>query len=338
MRDQGEMQDWLELCGEFSDLREVVKLAMTGCNDMAITRIAKTLETTFRRALIKEGIRPKDNWTLSILTQETKKILPLDRRLLSHIETVRSFRNPAVHTAVEFTASDVRSTLVSLLEVLSSGTISALMPERSVISKRFLDRLLNRQQRFGSDGPQRVQYYDNVGRIYEKLHEVIRTERERTGHACVKNLGLDLETVWPELRDTYLSHPEERDLQLQLLIIDPDEGIFEELTDEQISTDIARTTIRRYQKFMTRHGDELQDRRIRVEMVKNRSLPILHGFDVNGRHLFFSYCHFSDDQTLEGGNWFYHYCRADTEDPIVSYYFKVYNDWFDYWWRLGAHV
>ncbi len=327
----------LELINEFEGLRQVVLLCLNGSLDMAMTRLGKTLEEMLRMLLLAHGVVPKENAALDALLGMYKEHVDADPRLLTHAHALRGFRNAATHTSAQFRTEDVHNALVSFLAVVSSSTFLERFEREARVAERALV-YLNGHPRALEDTErviERIQYFDTVERIYEVLHQGVLEEVAESGHVTIENLGLDHETVWPYLRDSILGAKNVRSVTCRMLIVDPEDERIREMSSEQVSVEMASLVLQKWRRYSERYGQELAERDVRVEYRRNPILPVVHGFALNRRKLFWSLCRLDAGRYLRGGDGFYHYCRADPDDPVISHYFDVFGDWFDYSWAVA---
>jgi hypothetical protein len=329
----------IEHCGNFKGLRQAVTLLHAGSLDMAMTRLGKTLEEMIRSTLVARGVKVRDNTALDGLLSLFKLHVESNPRLLTHAHSLRTFRNVATHTSVEFQVEDVRGALFSFLTVVSSAVFMDQFPDESEVALRLLEHLTEAPMALTDAAmprQERVRYYDNVGRIYDKLHQAIVAERQSGKPVVLENIGLDHETVWPYLRDSILAERELGSISCKLLIVDPNDELLQDLCSDHISLAMAQMVLDKWSRFIARTGTDLAERDITVEYRTNKYLPVVHGLCVNRKYLFWSFSHFGPGPHLRGGDAFYHYCEHDPDDPVVLHYFKVYSDWFDFYWGHGG--
>jgi len=136
----------------------------------------------------------------------------------------------------------------------------------------------------------KVLAYDGPPSVFEfraaLLSEANRLWQQKK-HVTVWNFALDMSATWDPLYEA-LSRPEIRDLTWRSVMLDPEFPTFKEIESESVRVDRAKANIGLIQGFCSRHRDELAKRNVTVECRTYRSIPLIHGFLVNGAFLFFT--------------------------------------------------
>lgn len=312
-------------------LNEIDTMIQHNIYDMALTKIGKVLETLLWENLTHHSKRINKP-TLEVLLQETRQHIPnLSPSFSIHCNTIQRFRNLSAHHNQHIeNRADVLSAYHALLHILNSEPFSTLNPSL----KPSLERILEQQQRPNPSNT--TSFFKNVHQIYQSLERNIKKcpHEERT---VVKNIGLDLETTWPQLKRTYLIEEDCCNIHFQILLMDHTSTVLQPITGKYISLFECETVELAITRFIQRNAETLSQRGISFELRRNPHIPMVHGFLINHSHLYWSFCQMKDTQ-LDGGLEFYHYSETTIPGSIGEYYMRVYEGWFDTWWSSSDPV
>lgn len=99
-------------------------------------------------------------------------------------------------------------------------------------------------------------------------------------------LGLTLDTAWPTITRGFFAKPETMNYSFRFFCLDPD--FIDENSDilPPSWANQARISIQGIEEYKCANDDDLARRSIRIELIKYRSFPAIHGFSMNNGTLY----------------------------------------------------
>lgn len=185
--------------------------------------------------------------------------------------------------------------------------------------------------------------FENVRQVHNHLTRIMTSELESRHRVRIDNIGLDYE-VTGNLVAYELVHSEKySNVHYRGLVLDPDATEFESIIDGEsnLKSSLAREVAANLTTVGRPHEGKLRDRQATVELRRYGIPLMLHGFLVNGEHLYLGGTEF-DSGKLSGGQFPYLYLTLN-ETAIRRHLFAQFQTWFDHLWgqsetwvRLGA--
>lgn len=174
--------------------------------------------------------------------------------------------------------------------------------------------------------------FNNVHEIFPIMEKTIAEEVTKNGELDLKILGLTLFTAWPWVKMNLIENQKIRikSIYLQMLLMDP-VGLNIGQVGESWKIQ-ADANLREIDWYLRKNKETLQERKVYIEVNKYDYIPTIHGFIVNDKHLFISFCIW-DNNILTGADMPYQYFKRDPEDTLSLRYFYLFNNWFNHLWR-----
>ncbi|WP_428912153.1 hypothetical protein [Niallia sp. Krafla_26] len=174
---------------------------------------------------------------------------------------------------------------------------------------------------------------ESVNDVYPILIKIINKFINEGTKIEILNFGLDLETVWPRLLINIINNREWDNITYKGLLINPLSEKINQYCDVYISPSTASQVMKKLNTTIKKNKEYLVDRNIQIEFKTYDDLPIIHGFSINNRYLFFSLTSFEDGE-LTGGFGGYGYYESGKSGKTFEYFLESFKNWFDYYWNL----
>jgi hypothetical protein len=171
---------------------------------------------------------------------------------------------------------------------------------------------------------------DGITSVYEHLDPVLRRGRgisvvpQRRRRVDV--IGLTLFSAWPHLCGI-LENRSNSSWLVTVQCMDPD------FADHSLGvSDSWKKTLRaqiyNIETYLEQSDQSLKERDIEVKLVKYCFLPALHGFRIDERDLFISFCQWNDRLHLRDPYQFYEHFAADDHSQRATEYRQLFDNWF----------
>lgn len=172
--------------------------------------------------------------------------------------------------------------------------------------------------------------------VQSRISSIIKKSNSKSRKIEIDNLGLDLETVVPVLK-TGLHY---KNIDYRSLIINPEsEHIKKSCTHGsnpgRISSDTAKINLQSIKSFLSEHELITKKYKLKLDVVSYDFPPVMHGFLLDGSHLFIALTYFKNEKDLFGGNMPYLYIKRNNRFQFNKGVFLSYETWFTYLWSQG---
>jgi hypothetical protein len=171
------------------------------------------------------------------------------------------------------------------------------------------------------------------------LEDSLRMARALNRPVIIRNIALDMEATWPLLRELLLPDDSEN-ITWQSLMIDSRAKTIQDHSSETVSVSVARDVETKIQEFCAQNKADFAERRIKFECRTYKTLPILHGFLIDGNSLFFSLCGIKKGKLVGAVNPYIHLesPRHPKRDEAAAHFIRAFEGWFEYNWQVGRRV
>ncbi len=192
--------------------------------------------------------------------------------------------------------------------------------------------LKRRNKKFNDLNPS-LEVLGNYQVVWKKTLEIFESELREENNLVLKNFGLDLERILPDLGDyihKIINSQRRLSFSYSGLIINPESELIKPLINgkSNIQKEFVISSYKRLQLFK----EEFKQKNIQLE-VRSYDFPSsVHGIMINDKYLFLGFTEITDGK-LFGADRPYIYLKYDQNISATRHYFTLYNNWFDYYWN-----
>jgi hypothetical protein len=266
-----------------------------------------------------------------VLTDQGTLMVPRDNVIfelglfMAHLGPERTFMVvPTGDTSVKV-LSDLSGVICARYDP-PEGMQQAAKAISSKIAERHKERL--RRKVLAYDGPLNVP--DSA--------KILLAEAERlwgmNEHVTVSNLALDMSQTWPALYP-FLKSREYRNFTWRSVMLDREWPPFKDIeSSPSVCIRNAELYEESIQQYCSTHRDELRERNITLECRTYRSIPVIHGFLVNGSFLIYTILRRDEEGRVSCLN--DAYLRFPCYNEISRHSIESYSDWFRYAWETSG--
>jgi hypothetical protein len=163
-----------------------------------------------------------------------------------------------------------------------------------------------------------------------KMNLIINEEYKSLDQISIRNMGLDLETVMPWLRNKVLTSSDLRNTPVDYkgLIINPESSCVKDFING------TSNVKKKFVEFSLESADSIKEMNIsniKIEIKSYQCLPIIYGFILNDKHLFLGFTEIIDGKIM-GGTTPYIYLKFNKTSKLNVHYFNMFNSWFNKFW------
>lgn len=156
----------------------------------------------------------------------------------------------------------------------------------------------------------------------------------------IANIALDMEITWRFLHDHLLAAQHRTDVTCRCLFLDYKSAVTRRMSSRTVSVATAKNREQEMREFCRRNSRNLTSRKIRFECRAYSALPFLHGFMIDQKQLFISFCAVRDGRLVGAPNPYLFFERPSTvaEDVGAGHLFEVFDTWFEFTWTRSRRV
>jgi hypothetical protein len=163
-----------------------------------------------------------------------------------------------------------------------------------------------------------------------KMNLIINEEFKSLDQISIRNMGLDLETVMPWIKNKVLTSNDLRNTSFDYkgLIINPESSCIKDFIDG------TSNVKKKYVEYSLEIADSIKEMNIsniKIEIKSYQCLPIFYGFILNDKHLFLGFTEIIAGKIM-GGTTPYIYLKFNKTSKLNVHYFNMFNSWFDKFW------
>lgn len=163
-----------------------------------------------------------------------------------------------------------------------------------------------------------------------KMNKIINEEYKILDQISIKNMGLDLETVMPWLRDKILTSSDLKNTSIDYkgLIINPESSCIIDFINgtSNVKKKFVETSLENADSI-----NEMNISNVKIEIKSYHCLPIFYGFILNDKHLFLGFTEIVNGKIM-GGTTPYIYLKFNKTSKLNVHYFNMFNSWFNKFW------
>jgi hypothetical protein len=186
----------------------------------------------------------------------------------------------------------------------------------------------------------------NMRDVYPKIREALKLSKKSPRDKVeFIHLGLDLAQAYPIILATLIQNNDDDDNKVEFediyykgLIIDPECKEIATHCTGKVSGREAKHVIESLNDLLGNTRDDLKKRNMQIELKAYSRLPVLHGFCIDRKILFFSLTEIEKGTQLSGGLGNY----LSIEESSATYFQKrflgSFLSWFDFYWRESRTV
>lgn len=310
----------------FKEFDKVVKLLEEHNYDEVLTRSRRILELIVMHelSLLKKDYNKYGDLNAQIRC--LKQLSNIPKLILIHFQVIKELGNIGAHPYQNEIITEVFYSVISVFKVYMWHRTKDML-----CSNNFKTNLYDSLNLTSNIENVEFVIFNNVNEIYSKLFDCIENESKMESTVMVKNIGLDWETTWPQLRYNLLDRLNVDNIHYYGLIISPTSQLIKKYCKDVISPQIAEISINKVNDYVINNRASLNQRNIKLEIKKYSELPKIHGFNVNDKYLFLSFTEFKNDE-LTGGDNMYMFFKY-VKDNSSMFYLSVFNSWFNYFWN-----
>ena len=179
------------------------------------------------------------------------------------------------------------------------------------------------------------------------LEKVVAERMAKSKTVNIQNLGLDMEATWSHVRDLYLGDEKTCGIHWKSLMIDPESAAIRALKSSTVSPEMAATRIFEIQRDLPGQHEAMANRNVQVQVRAYASVPVMHGFLVDGEILFLSFCGIRQVNSPDVPGEFVSeltgsptaYWQFDmASNPASRYFVSTFAGWFNHVWRNSRPI
>jgi hypothetical protein len=194
------------------------------------------------------------------------------------------------------------------------------------------------QETHGASIGQNPTFIPNITNVIPLVLPLIATNEHSASQLTIKVFGLDLETVTPWLQQLATDHIVRANIAIKVLMIDVGSEVIKQIVGGPKSNVSIKTAEASREKIA-----ELADnaaftgRGISIELRSYAAAPFFHGYLVGDKYLFLGFTEIRYGK-LQGSNYPYMHLTFDGGSAHVKHYFRVFDQWFDFYWQRGPSL
>ncbi|WP_234733378.1 hypothetical protein [Tellurirhabdus bombi] len=175
---------------------------------------------------------------------------------------------------------------------------------------------------------------ENYDDMWKKLKQILQDEFNKGYPIQIKNVGLDLEKILPDLAnlaDDMYNKSNKLSFSYRGLIINSDSNHIAPLIngDSNIQSEFIKSSHKRLDLLLLKNKTR---QNIKFAARKYDFPLVFHGLMINNKYLFLGFTEITNDK-MYGSNKPYIYIEHKIKNKITNHYFSFYNHWFDYYWN-----
>lgn len=155
--------------------------------------------------------------------------------------------------------------------------------------------------------------------------------------ATVRNISLDMGSTWDIINGRLLDNPNVRNLDWRSVMIDPVSRAIKDVGGRTVSTKLASERIKQIQRTCSLLKEQLETRKVSFECRGYGTVPVIHGFLINGSVLFLTMTRIDNGELIGAPNAYLKFVASPGQESI-SHAFRAFSDWFEQLWTHGSAI
>lgn len=242
---------------------------------------------------------------------------------------------PLMNTYDPGTNPDFWSAMAGIWQA-SIATIVAISSLVAFLIQRSRNKQLSTQNKELINLNPWLDVLENYKSVWNKMEGIIEEELLNGGRIKIKNVGLDLEFIVPDM-GRYLENVIVKNRNVSFsykgLIINPDSPSIAGLVngESNIQSDYVAASYRRLKVFKEQFKNS---QAIEFDVRPYDTPLVFHGLLLCEKHLFLGFTEIQNGK-MRGSDKPYIYLKYDPSITATEHYFTFYKTWFDHFWKHG---